>query len=68
MENYQLSATLYDRLPALIGDESLKPLQTTNLGDLSPISVRRAMDMNRAGQVSARKLCFQVGKALTKLI
>jgi hypothetical protein len=68
MENYQLSAALYDRLPTLIGDGSLKPLQTTNLGDLSPISVRRAMDMNRAGQVSARKLCFQVGKALAKMI
>ncbi|KAH7140650.1 chaperonin 10-like protein [Dactylonectria macrodidyma] len=63
-ENHRLSAELYDQLPELLGDGSLKPLQTTNLGDLSPITVKQAMDMNRAGQVSARKLCFQVSKQL----
>ncbi|KAH7144547.1 chaperonin 10-like protein [Dactylonectria estremocensis] len=67
-ENHRLSAELYNRLPTLLGNGSFKPLQTTNLGNLSPTSVKQAMDMNRAGLVSARKLCFQVGKTLRWLI
>ncbi|KAK7421831.1 hypothetical protein QQZ08_009776 [Neonectria magnoliae] len=66
MEDHKLSVELYDQIPALLSDGSLKPLQTENIGILSPSSVKKAMDMNRAGQVSARKLCFEVPEGLSK--
>jgi NADPH:quinone reductase-like Zn-dependent oxidoreductase len=66
MANHQLSTELYDQLPTLLGSGSLKPLPTLSLGKLSPSSVQQAMDMNRSGQVSAKKLCFEAFEALVK--
>ncbi|KPM34848.1 hypothetical protein AK830_g11719 [Neonectria ditissima] len=66
MEDHELSVKLYDQIPALLEDGSLKPLHTEIIGPLSPANVSKAMDLNRAGQVSARKLCFEVSGGLSK--
>jgi len=60
MENHQVSAELYRELPRLLSEGLIKPPRVKTIGKLSPTAVLEAMRLNRAGKVSAEKLCFKV--------
>ena len=62
MENHKLSAELYNELPRLLSEGLITPPRARNLGKFSPATVSEAMELNRAGKVSAEKLCFEVSR------
>ncbi|KAK1718203.1 chaperonin 10-like protein [Colletotrichum lupini] len=66
MPNHLLSAELYERLPSLLERNAIKPPPVKVLGRLSPQSINEAMELNRAGKISAEKLCFDIFSAFSE--
>ncbi|KAI3552170.1 hypothetical protein CABS01_06507 [Colletotrichum abscissum] len=66
MPNHLLSAELYERLPSLLERNAIKPPPVKVLGRLSPQAINEAMELNRAGKISAEKLCFDVSSAFSE--
>ncbi|KAK1453407.1 hypothetical protein CMEL01_05066 [Colletotrichum melonis] len=66
MPNHLLSAELYERLPSLLERNAIKPPPVKVLGRLSPQSINEAMELNRAGKISAEKLCFDISSAFSE--
>ncbi|VTT68137.1 unnamed protein product [Fusarium fujikuroi] len=59
MNDHKLSADFHSQLETLLGNGSLKPSPVRLMGQLSPSSVERAMDLNRQGSISGEKLVFE---------
>lgn len=58
--NHQLSAEFFQKIPGWLRNGSVVPQPVKVLGQLSPTTVKEAMHLNRTGNVSAEKLCFEV--------
>ncbi|KLO97441.1 toxD protein [Fusarium fujikuroi] len=59
MNDHKLSADFHSQLETLLGNGCLKPSPVRLMGQLSPSSVERAMDLNRQGSISGEKLVFE---------
>lgn len=59
-DNHYLSAELYKKLPELLSKGLIVPPRVRNMGRLSPATLTEAMELSRAGKVSAQKLYFEV--------
>ncbi|KAG5788073.1 hypothetical protein H9Q69_012856 [Fusarium xylarioides] len=59
MNDHKLSADFHGQLETLLGNGSLKPSPIRLMGQLSPSSVEKAMDLNRQGSISGEKLVFE---------
>ncbi|UZP43387.1 hypothetical protein NXS19_011203 [Fusarium pseudograminearum] len=59
-DNHYLSAELYKKIPELLSKGLIVPPRVRNMGRLSPATLTEAMELNRAGKVSAQKLYFEV--------
>lgn len=59
MNDHKLSADFHGQLKTLLGNGSLKPSPIRLIGQLSPSSVEKAMDLNRQGAISGEKLVFE---------
>ncbi|KAG7406786.1 Trans-enoyl reductase ACTTS2 [Fusarium oxysporum f. sp. rapae] len=59
MNDHKLSADFHSHLETLLGNGSFKPSPVRIMGQLSPSTVEKAMDLNRQGSVSGEKLVFE---------
>ncbi|KAF5624605.1 toxD [Fusarium tjaetaba] len=59
MNDHKLSADFHGQLQTLLGNGSLKPSPIRLMGQLSPSTVEKAMDLNRQGSISGEKLVFE---------
>ncbi|KAF5975109.1 toxD [Fusarium coicis] len=59
MNDHKLSADFHGQLEILLGNGSLKPSPVRLMGQLSPSTVEKAMDLNRQGSISGEKLVFE---------
>ncbi|KAL5590311.1 hypothetical protein FOBRF1_013868 [Fusarium oxysporum] len=59
MNDHKLSADFHGQLETLLGNGTLKPSPVRLMGQLSPSTVDKAMDLNRQGSVSGEKLVFE---------
>ncbi|KAF4501666.1 toxD [Fusarium agapanthi] len=59
MNDHKLSVEFHSQLEALLGNGSLKPSPVRLMGQLSPSTVEKAMDLNRQGSISGEKLVFE---------
>ncbi|KAF5687001.1 ToxD-like protein [Fusarium denticulatum] len=59
MNDHKLSAGFHGQLETLLGNRSLKPSPIRLMGQLSPSTVEKAMDLNRQGSISGEKLVFK---------
>ncbi|PNP84198.1 hypothetical protein FNYG_02886 [Fusarium nygamai] len=59
INDHKLSADFHAQLETLLGNRSLKPSPVRLMGQLSPSTVEKAMDLNRQGSISGEKLVFE---------
>lgn len=59
MPDHELSTEFHGQLEKLLEKGFLVPLPVRNLGRLSPVTVEKAMEMNREGKISGEKLVFE---------
>ncbi|KAF5593859.1 toxD [Fusarium subglutinans] len=59
MSDHKLSADFHGQLETLLGNGSFKPSTVRLIGQLSPSTVEKAMDLNRQGSISGEKLVFE---------
>ncbi|KUJ06444.1 GroES-like protein [Mollisia scopiformis] len=59
-EDHELSREMYSKIRGWIQEGKLTPQKPRDMGTLSVETLQRGMDLNRKGEVSNEKLCFQV--------